>query len=86
MLSTRALCEQDVAGVEASIEHQVDHDEYCIWIPLVDIQYCVMETTTTVLMARKRGLRRVAGLADILTLRLEALVPPDRESRVVIVE
>ena len=52
----------------------------------MDIQYCVMETTTTVLMARKRGLRRVAGLADILTLRLEALVPPDRESRVVIVE
>ena len=52
----------------------------------MDMQYCVMETTTTVLMARKRGLRRVAGLADILTLRLEALVPPDRESRVVIVE
>ena len=53
----------------------------------MDIQYCVMETTTTVLIARKRGLRRVAaGLADILTLQPEALVPPDRESKVVIVE
>ena len=50
------------------------------------IQYPAMETQALVLMARDRRLRRVAGLADILTLRLEALVPPDRESRVVIVE
>ena len=51
-----------------------------------DIQYSVMKTPALVLMARDRRLRRVAGLADILTLRLEALVPPGRESRVVIVE
>ena len=50
------------------------------------IQYPAMEIQALVLMARDRRLRRVAGLADILTLRLEALVPPDRESRVVIVE
>ena len=51
-----------------------------------NVQSCVMETTTLVLMARKRRLRRVVGLADNLSLRLEALVPPHRESRVVIVE
>ena len=45
-----------------------------------------MNTPALVLMARDWRLRRVAGLADILTLRLEALVPPERESRVVIVE
>ena len=45
-----------------------------------------METTSLILIARKRRLRRVVGLADTLTLRLEALVPPDRNSRVVIVE
>ena len=45
-----------------------------------------METTSLILTARKRRLRRVVGLADTLTLRLEALVPPDRNSRVVIVE
>ena len=45
-----------------------------------------METNALVLMARHRRLRRDVGFADTLTLRLEALVPPDRESRVVIVE
>ena len=51
-----------------------------------NVQYSVMETTSLILTARKRRLRRVVGLADTLTLRLEALVPPDRNSRVVIVE
>ena len=51
-----------------------------------NVQYSVMETTSLILIARKRRLRRVVGLADTLTLRLEALVPPDRNSRVVIVE
>ena len=45
-----------------------------------------METKALVLIARGRRLRRVVGLADTLTLWLEALVPPDRNSRVVIVE
>ena len=52
----------------------------------MDIQYLVMETNAPVLMARDRRLRRVVGLADTLTLRLEALVPPNNNSRVVIVE
>ena len=50
------------------------------------IQYLAMETNALVLVARDRRLRRVVGLADSLTLRLEALVPPNKESRVVIVE
>ena len=45
-----------------------------------------METNALVLMARHRRLRRDVGLADTLTLRLEVLVPPDRETRAVIVE
>ena len=52
----------------------------------VDIQYLAMETNALVLVARDRRLRRVVGLADSLTLRLEALVPPNKESKVVIVE
>ena len=52
----------------------------------MDIQYLVMETNALVLVARDRRLRRVVGLADSLTLRLEALVPPNKESKVVIVE
>ena len=52
----------------------------------VDVQYSAMETKALVLIARGRRLRRVVGLADTLTLRLEALVPPGRESRAVIVE
>ena len=50
------------------------------------IQYLAMETNALVLVARDRRLRRVVGLADSLTLRLEALVPPNKESKVVIVE
>ena len=52
----------------------------------MDIQYLAMETNALVLVARDRRLRRVVGLADTLTLRLEALVPPNNESKVVIVE
>ena len=30
MLPAGTLREQDIAGVEAAIQHQVDHGEYCI--------------------------------------------------------
>ena len=39
-----------------------------------------------VLMARKRRLRRVNGMPDVLTLRLEALVPGSDDAQVVVVE
>ena len=45
-----------------------------------------MSATPIVLMARSRRLRRVVGMPDVLTLRLEALVPPGRERRTVVVE
>ena len=45
-----------------------------------------MEAPALGLIARKRRLRRVVGLADSLTLRLEALVPPGQEARVIVVE
>ena len=32
VLTPRPLREQDVAHVETSVEHQVDHGKYCIWI------------------------------------------------------
>ena len=36
--------------------------------------------------ARERALRRVRGMPDTLTLRLEALVPPGFGARTVVVE
>ena len=45
-----------------------------------------MEAPALALIARKRRLRRVVGPADTLTLRLEALVPPGQEARVIVVE
>ena len=45
-----------------------------------------MSATPIILMARSRRLRRVVGMPDVLTLRLEALVPPGRERRTVVVE
>ena len=45
-----------------------------------------MPADTPVIMARARRLRRVNGMPDVLTLRLEALVPPNRATRTVIVE
>ena len=45
-----------------------------------------MSTVPIVLMARSRRLRRVVGMPGVMTLRLEALVPPGRERRTVVVE
>ena len=45
-----------------------------------------MSADTPIIMARGRRLRRVNGMPDVLTLRLEALVPPSRERQRVIVE
>ena len=46
----------------------------------------VMDRDAPVIVARERALRRVKGMPDTLTLRLEARVPPGREGRAVIVE
>ena len=46
----------------------------------------LMSADTPIIMARARRLRRVNGMPDVLTLRLEALVPPSRERQKVIVE
>jgi len=45
-----------------------------------------MDRSAPVVLARDRALRRVNGMPDALTLRLEAYVPPDLQGRAVIVE
>ena len=45
-----------------------------------------MSADTPIIMARARRLRRVRGMPDVVTLRLEALVPPSRARQKVIVE
>ncbi len=45
-----------------------------------------MDRKTPVILARNRALRRVKGMPDTLTLRLEARVPRDLEGRAVVVE
>ena len=45
-----------------------------------------VDRDTPVIIARARSLRRVNGMPDTLTLRLEARVPPGIQGGVVIVE
>ena len=45
-----------------------------------------MSADPPIIMARARRLRRVSGMPDVVTLRLEALVPPSRATQTVIVE
>ena len=45
-----------------------------------------MDRAAPVILARNRALRRVKGMPDTLTLRLEARVPAGLEGREVVVE
>ena len=45
-----------------------------------------MDPDAPVMLARDRALRRVKGMPDTLTLRLEVHVPPDVRGRSVVVE
>ena len=45
-----------------------------------------MDRDAPVILARDRVLRRVKGVPDTLTLRLEVRVPPGLEGRAVVVE
>ena len=45
-----------------------------------------MDSEAPVILARDRALRRVKGMSDTLTLRLEARVPPGLGGRAVVVE
>ena len=45
-----------------------------------------MDRDAPVMLARDRALRRVKGVPDTLTLRLEVLVPPDLRGRSLVVE
>ena len=45
-----------------------------------------MDPDAPVMLARDRALRRVKGMPDTLTLRLEVRVPPDVRGRSVVVE
>ena len=45
-----------------------------------------MDPDAPVMLARDRALRRVKGMPDTLTLRLEVRVPPDLRGRSVVVE
>lgn len=46
----------------------------------------LMNSDAPVIVARDRALRRVNGMPDTLTLRLEALVPAGFEGRTLVVE
>ncbi len=45
-----------------------------------------MDRHAPVMLARRRALRRIKGMPDSLTLRLEVQVPPDLRGRVLVVE
>ena len=45
-----------------------------------------MNRDVPVILARDRALRRVKGMPDTVTLRLEAMVPPGFKGRTVVVE
>ena len=45
-----------------------------------------MDPDAPVILARARALRRVKGMPDVLTLRLEARVPTDLRDRLVVIE
>ena len=45
-----------------------------------------MNRDAPVILARDRALRRVKGMPDAVTLRLEAQVPPGFEGRTLVVE
>ena len=45
-----------------------------------------MDRDAPVMLARRRALRRIKGMPDSLTLRLEVRVPPDLRGRVLVVE
>ena len=45
-----------------------------------------MDRDAPVMLARRRALRRIKGMPDSLTLRLEVQVPPDLRGRVLVVE
>ena len=46
----------------------------------------VMDRQSPVMLARSRSLRRIKGMPDSLTLRLEVQVPPDLRGCVLVVE
>ena len=52
------------------------------------VEYTVpsMDRDAPVILARDRALRRVKGMPDVLTLRLEVLVPPGFKGRTLVVE
>ena len=52
----------------------------------LDIQYLAMDPDALVILARARALRRVKGMPDVLTLRLEVRVPVDLRGRPVVIE
>ena len=52
----------------------------------LDIQYSVMDPDAPVMLARDRALRRVKGMPESLTLRLEVWVPSDLRGQTVVVE
>ena len=54
--------------------------------PWSHIQYRPMNRDASVLLARDRSLRRVKGMPDTVTLRLEALIPQSLGGRTIIVE
>ena len=58
----------------------------CCGEVLVEYTVCSMDRDAPVILARDRALRRVKGMPDTLTLRLEALVPPGFEGRTLVVE
>ena len=45
-----------------------------------------MDRRAPVMLARRRALRRIKGMPDSLTLRLEVRVPPDLRGRALVVE
>ena len=45
-----------------------------------------MDPDALVILARARALRRVKGMPDVLTLRLEVRVPVDLRGRPVVIE
>ena len=45
-----------------------------------------MDPDAPVILARARALRRVKGMPDVLTLRLEVRVPVDLRGRPVVIE
>ena len=45
-----------------------------------------MDRDPPVMLARRRALRRIKGMPDSLTLRLEVRVPPDLRGRALVVE